>query len=294
MKTKCLSTWNDDNVITKCKKSILPAEDDLSIITPLTNINTGITYGNVYCAICNDVYTIDTMNEFFAWNLTTKCGELPNDVLPADSFPYTWKFEIPPSVILNNNQEIVVSANLPVLYPDLVNWSNNGYYLIDVLLYYVNESTNSIRQIRSTQIPVNIEVLEIRSPSNNLYLYLNRRKRLVNTNIDYFKYINEWPFIASNVNYNPFLRMWISHYKNINFVCEFDSVIPENELPYRICIPNVINECSNLDDAIFNHGCQIRTAVVYDKNGTMYRNKDCALCNGIKEKDIVPCPLLAN
>lgn len=160
MKTRCLPEWTDTLMVTKCQKSILPLEDDLSVITPLTDLVTGVTYGNVYCAVCNNAFTAANMADFFTWSLSTRCGELPVTPTPAPTWPPPATNRMP--VLVQVPRFIAVDHNfemaLKQLYPSLRNTDLpiNGYYLMILLLYYIHPPTASVRMVRSIQLPITV------------------------------------------------------------------------------------------------------------------------------------------
>ncbi len=298
MKVHCLPSWTDENIVSKCLKSVLPLEDDLSVITPLTNMNTGVTYGNVYCAVCNDAFTKDNMQEFHTWNLTSRCGELPYSFAPTlptppppppnTIFPIDVNLQVPEIIPLGQNYEIVLRMNYP--YSQQLPITENGYFLMDLFLYYVSENPPIVRVVRSAHLPINILPDPHWLTQNMSSAFVNRFRRATNLEIDFYKYVNEWDAIALHAQYDTANKMWVSKYKSNYFVCEFDSKLPGDDVPLRTCIPNVISECVNFENSIFVHGCQVKTGVVYDRRGFAYRNKDCASCNGVFEEDILTCP----
>lgn len=197
MKTRCLPEWTDASMVSKCQKSILPLEDDLSVITPLTNLVTGITYGNVYCAVCNNAFTADNMNDFFTWTLATRCGELPFDPAPAASPPpqppppsltqltanvrAPLLVQIPRFIPLDHNFEMTLKQ----LYPSLRNSAlpSNGYYLLVLLLYYIHPATASVRMVRSLQPPITILSDKQRVLGNLSDLATGRNKRTADSQV---------------------------------------------------------------------------------------------------------------
>lgn len=69
VRDKCPDSWKNKNIMEKCNKSLIAAPkslNDLIYIIPVTGLDVDalITYGNVYCAICNGE------EEYRYWNLT--------------------------------------------------------------------------------------------------------------------------------------------------------------------------------------------------------------------------------
>lgn len=70
MKTKCAEYFTIANIREKCEKSSQPlAGDDPKLATPVTNLGNRITYGNEYCAQCNNDY------DYQSWNFSYYCSE---------------------------------------------------------------------------------------------------------------------------------------------------------------------------------------------------------------------------
>ncbi|XP_067138350.1 uncharacterized protein [Centruroides vittatus] len=70
LKDTCGEEWTDTDVGEKCEEQ-LPMEDPLLQI-PLTNRDTGITYKNYYCALCNNALD----NNLEMWSLQLDCMSL--------------------------------------------------------------------------------------------------------------------------------------------------------------------------------------------------------------------------
>lgn len=287
-------------MVTKCQKSILPLEDDLSVITPLTNLVSGVTYGNVYCAVCNNAFTADNMRDFFTWTLSVRCGELPYEPpTPTPPPPPTATpllVQVPRFVPLDRNFEMTLKQ----LYPSLRNASlpADGYYLLILLLYYIHPPTASVRMVRSIQPPIRVASDKEQARRNvSDFRWRSRDKRTAGRPyVNFEKYIDEWDSIALNASYDAGSRLWLSRRRHQTFVCEYESKLPTDVedggggVPLRLCVPHVIAECSRFENAVQVHECRLRTAVVYDKRGLAYRNKDCALCNGVREDQLFVCP----
>ncbi len=54
VKQDCLPSWSHTDIRRNCEKSTLPDYSEPFLKTPVTNVRSNITYGNVYCAICNE------------------------------------------------------------------------------------------------------------------------------------------------------------------------------------------------------------------------------------------------
>lgn len=68
MKTSCPSNYTNRSVIGKCESSMRPLKsENKKLYIPVTNVHYNVTYGNEYCAICNNDYT------YQAWNLIPRC-----------------------------------------------------------------------------------------------------------------------------------------------------------------------------------------------------------------------------
>lgn len=52
---RCPAEYRDEKVISKCEKGLFPLdEEDISIIVPVTGLESGIHYANQYCAQCHN------------------------------------------------------------------------------------------------------------------------------------------------------------------------------------------------------------------------------------------------
>ncbi|XP_018024436.1 uncharacterized protein LOC108680175 [Hyalella azteca] len=72
---------------------------------------------------------------------------------------------------------------------------------------------------------------------------------------------------------------------NVNVTCAL--VARPKEKIGRSCVRNVINVCKNSIE------CPKYLGIVMDANGTKFKNRDCAICNGVQLSDIT-CPFTAN
>lgn len=69
MKTSCPPDYPNRSVQSKCESSTGPLRsDNRKLFIPVTNIHKNITYGNEYCAICNNDYS------YQVWTLTSHCS----------------------------------------------------------------------------------------------------------------------------------------------------------------------------------------------------------------------------
>ncbi|XP_076312276.1 uncharacterized protein LOC143225922 [Tachypleus tridentatus] len=70
LRATCKPKWQGDQMIRKsCENTISDDQYDPIRHLPVTNPNTGVTYRNYYCAICND----DTSYDMVLWKLLLKC-----------------------------------------------------------------------------------------------------------------------------------------------------------------------------------------------------------------------------
>lgn len=76
MITSCPRSYSDNATRSKCEKSTLPLdEDDVTLIIPVTNVDTRVTYGNKYCARCHGAgQDPETEKNYRLWNETRYCS----------------------------------------------------------------------------------------------------------------------------------------------------------------------------------------------------------------------------
>ncbi|XP_065211485.1 uncharacterized protein LOC135839402 isoform X2 [Planococcus citri] len=82
MKTTCPPNYPNQSVKSKCESSMKSLQNEnKKLYIPVTNVQKNITYGNEYCAVCNNEFV------YIAWNLTTHCSPITNN----DQIPSTEK-----------------------------------------------------------------------------------------------------------------------------------------------------------------------------------------------------------
>lgn len=73
MKTSCPPNYPNQSVKSKCESSTKTLRNEnKKLYIPVTNVHKNITYGNEYCAVCNNEFV------YKAWNLTTHCTPVAN------------------------------------------------------------------------------------------------------------------------------------------------------------------------------------------------------------------------
>lgn len=83
-KVDCPPFWQNIDVRRKCEKSAIYSVDDPLLMTPVTSSKSNITYGNIFCAICNKDIGVTY------WGLNLDC-QLNNDKLSNDDIDYVEK-----------------------------------------------------------------------------------------------------------------------------------------------------------------------------------------------------------
>lgn len=275
MITTCPPEYTNQEVISKCLASTKPLEDDdNSVIRPVTNLKRRVTYGNAYCAQCNN-----DLDDIALWNATAKCGEAPSGYL----------------------NSVNTENNLP----------RNSYYTPEEnelttptrSIYSSSPSGNKNSGVPPKGINIrvpfpvdtNAETLynvPIKIPSiGSFNLQLTRQKR-DSVNIDFGKNAKDLDRILQNVRYDPYAKKFVSRFEGKDFICEFSSQMPKHfDLYVRKCVPNLISSCPPSASQEIVDKCQASTAIVYQKSSKKaFKNRDCAKCNGASEISLTGCP----
>lgn len=85
MITKCSADWNETIFVELCEKSIQPLESNISVVVPVSNALTRISYGNQYCAKCNH----EDIESLISWDVGAICGKAPTGLLKNSTSPST-------------------------------------------------------------------------------------------------------------------------------------------------------------------------------------------------------------
>lgn len=257
MLTTCPTGYPNQAVASKCSASLQPLEGpDNSVIRPATNLKRRITYGNAYCALCNN-----DIEDVTLWNLSAKCGEAPAGYFDSQNRI---------SQTSENNHEF----SHPV---------KNSKPSFQIPSFGFNPGFQVQSPFGNNLKPNNF------NPGS----FLRRQKRQ-QFNVDYNKYRKELDNILENVRYDSNTNRYVSQYNGKYFVCEFASRQPEDfDIYVRYCVPNMVSSCPQYyTDEETIRKCSSETAIVYEKASKQsYKNKYCAICNNIPEISLTGCPL---
>lgn len=302
MKTKCANDWHDSQMSGLCEMSTdLPQGEDFSIHLPISNGNLRKTYGNSYCAVCNND---QDMASWVAWNMGVACGEAPagyvrkpsvfEDKAAAYRYPKPSAY-LPPFEELggggNDDYDGEARLNVYMNAATSTDEQNGGNrisgpgFILDVNLYLFNGSNPEGYDLQTLSLPVRIETNTLPAAGS----WNSRSKRDSEPDVDFKKYRHLARKIAMNANYDPYTGKYISYYENKHFVCKFGALLPDGaELFTRKCVPNLIHDCpEEYDKDTISDQCSLYTQVVYNvKSNNAYRNRDCARCNGQKDDDV--------
>lgn len=266
--TSCPAGYTNQAVVSKCLASLKPLEGpDNSVIRPATNINKRITYGNVYCAVCNNDFDITL------WNLSARCGE-------------------PPAGYLDSSTPISTTSK-PVETSTQVLSSPKPSNPPKVEISTTSEKPRITATTRKSFFPFSLGGRPTSKPtSNSNSNSFLRLKRQQPAGIDFNKYRKDINQILENVHYDSAVQRFVSQYNGKSFVCEFSSQMPKDfESNLRICVPGMVSSCPPYADRETARKCSSNTAIVYEKIlKTPYKNKYCARCNNVKESDLTGCP----
>lgn len=65
-KDRCLPNWEDSGIREKCENFVT---GDPFLMTPVTNVNSNTTYGNIYCAYCNEDASQSPQLMYWGWRV---------------------------------------------------------------------------------------------------------------------------------------------------------------------------------------------------------------------------------
>lgn len=271
IRASCPDGYKDDEIKAKCDAASAATYDATVYVNPVTNQQKRITYANAYCAICND----DTNYE--RWSLLAGCGEIPESYLKSVSTTSESTSKIAPSSTPKpDNGKVSVKLHFnpgAVLGGDKA--ADSG------INKEINLPTFGLGKAINKTIGSNTGLFGVK---------IGRSRRDTAPDIDYNKYASQVDDILKTVKYDANAQRFIANYNGKKFDCKFDFRKP-NDQYLRKCVHTLISECpAGQSDA--NALCQSYTAVVYEKSTKKaYRNKDCALCNGVAKENTTGCPV---
>lgn len=275
MLTSCPAGYTNQAVLSKCLSSVNPLNGpDNSVIRPATNTKTHITYGNIYCALCNNDIDVTI------WNLSARCGEAPPGFLD------------PPTSISTpeNKIEISTEAVSKISKPQIEISTEKNKITSTTAASKTSKPLLSLSLGANPSLEISVGGKNFKSKLNTDNLF-NRPKRQL-PGIDYNKYIKDLDNILENVRYDGNSQRFVSQYNGKSFICEFASRKPQNfDTNVRVCIPNMVSSCPPNTDQQTVQKCLSNTAIVYEKiSKQAYKNKHCAVCNNISEVNLTGCP----
>lgn len=105
IKTSCSELWQERSIAVKCNLSeaLDVGSLDIDVITPVTSYNTNVTYGNVYCALCN----YDDYVQY--WRLSVNCTSMATNT-GTPRYKYQYHLQIPTDIPLDFCQAEVVRS----------------------------------------------------------------------------------------------------------------------------------------------------------------------------------------
>ncbi|XP_065210498.1 uncharacterized protein LOC135838694 [Planococcus citri] len=100
-KVECPPQWRNTEVRRKCEKSAQHSVDDPLLMTPVTSASSNVTYGNVYCAVCNRDY--DNRNGGVTyWMLKLDCRDQNGLSLPSEYDGQSYQSYVEQNLSFNN------------------------------------------------------------------------------------------------------------------------------------------------------------------------------------------------
>lgn len=262
MRTDCPEKWSSQEIAFQCQQSTMSLSNgDISFVIPVTNIQTNITYGNKYCALCHGVI------DYTLWSIKPSCGEMPSSLIQDK-----WSTSNPsPYVrVRRSSKPVYVSFKNREIKMDLKN---------------LNEKIED---------PVGRKTGSKFVHSLLKYLRRRRRKRDTKLNVDYNRYALKANEIWSVASYDARIGYFVSKYEEKNFICEVSVKLPsELKSNVRTCIPNLIEHCTNDNNVDAAQKCKTYTSIVYNrKDEKVYRNRDCAKCNNAPLEYLTGCSII--
>lgn len=266
MKTNCPAGWPYDNIARLCEKSMEPLRsDDLLLILPVTNNETAITYGNMYCAMCHDDAN------FEPWIMEPSCWSAGPP--PAPTPP-----QAPLAMFYNTNPSplpIAVYVELrPSTNPYIVT-DPMGKTILDLYLYQEMDGTNRA----FVRTPYNVAAY---MPPNPYLTPQSRRKRKsIYSDGNTYETSPDSDEIWKYVRYDSYNNQFVSMYNGQPFICDIGPKLPEKlKKLTRTCVPQLIDTCLPGADPVHIQYCREFTSIIYNKySKRAYRNKYCAYCN---------------
>lgn len=109
--------------------------------------------------------------------------------------------------------------------------------------------------------------------------------------VDYSKYNRKLDQILPLAHYNASVQQFTATYEGKELRCSFTAKMPHAfDVHTRKCYSNMVSTCAA--NAEGNRKCQEYMAIVSSKaTKTPYRNRDCAICNGVPADDLTGCSL---
>lgn len=267
LKTTCPDSWTDEDTRSKCSLATSALRsDDTSLIVPVTNLLKNITYGNVYCALCNG----DVDNR--PWALSPLCGEAPPGLLQVTT-------AVPPAE--------VPPAPAPVLVP------NSRPTEAQKVLRLAAQKVPPFAFEYSISTPTSkIIFRQSKSLGHRPLLEYLRRKRETKIQVDFYRYIKFVNDIWKGAKYDAHSGYFVTKYQEKDMICVVSAKLTSDLKPYtRSCVPNIIEHCQAADPEV-DKQCRSHTSLVFNKrNNKAYRNKFCASCDGAELNYLTGCPI---
>ncbi len=271
----CPTSYTDEDVKNKCAKGSQPPEGDTIYTTPVTNKQKRITYANAYCALCNGD------DDYEPWTLTAGCADAPAGTV-APNFVDTRSVGSSPSA----NSEAPNSASGAKSAEKV---SVGLHFNPAAILGGDKAATGGFnKEIKVPTFGLGDKINKTIGSATGVFgVKLSRAKRQTKNFQKYAAKLNE---ILKTVKYDPVTKQFFGKYESNLLVCEFSSKLPASlKNNVRKCVPNLIAECPG--NAEGTKACQGAMAVVSDKiTKKVYRNKECALCNGASAENLTGCP----
>ncbi|XP_065217527.1 uncharacterized protein LOC135843521 [Planococcus citri] len=250
--TSCPPEYQNQAVVAKCLASPPPLDGpDNSIIRPVTNPKTRITYGNAYCALCNN-----DLNDVMLWNLSARCGEAPAGYFDSQNRIFETS---------ENNNEVYAPPRYakPYSRPSFLFGLNQG---------------NPIRFLSPTlKPPYNINYN--RRKREQINIDFNRNRKDLDNILENVRYDSNSRRFVSQYNGKNFICEFAS------------VLPKELELYVRKCVTDMVSTCPPYSDPEIAKKCLEETSITYEKaSKTAYKNKYCAKCNDVPEISLTGCP----
>lgn len=268
----CASDYADADIKAKCARALLPPDEyNTAVVTPVTNLAKRTTYANAYCALCNNE------NDFELWERLLGCYEAQEGDLTVKSAP----------VDNSNNQ---TSAAASTAKPDNSVKLNLHFDPGSVLSGNKDSNSGFNKDIKIPTFGLSSKAINktVGSDTGLFGAKISRSKRQTSQSHDYRKYTSKIEEIKKLVKYDSTYQELTAQYDGKLLVCKMSSKLPDTLKSHiRVCVPNLISECVNDSTKV----CPAYTEIVYEKKTKQaYRNKECALCNGVASTALTGCP----